>query len=51
MSEQGIKELINLIVGEGGLKVCLVKMFLDPFHQIEAVEIKKRWRVKKNSRV
>ncbi len=27
------KEIIDLVFGEEGLKVALVKMFLDPFHQ------------------
>ncbi|MGB4727223.1 MAG: hypothetical protein WBH86_07445 [Thermogutta sp.] len=28
------KEIIELVFGEEGLKVALIKMFLDPFHQL-----------------
>ena len=33
MDENQKKEIIDLVFGEDGLKVNLVKMFLDPFHQ------------------
>ncbi|MGQ9621514.1 MAG: hypothetical protein ACUVTX_11110 [Bacteroidales bacterium] len=36
MSDQSRKEIIDLIFGDNGLKVGLIKMFLDPFHQKEA---------------
>lgn len=31
--EEQKKEIIDLVFGEGGLKVSLIKMFLDPLHQ------------------
>jgi len=33
MTEKSREEIIDLIFGDNGLKVGLVKMFLDPFHQ------------------
>jgi hypothetical protein len=33
INEKGREEIISLVFGEEGLKVGLVKMFLDPFHQ------------------
>lgn len=36
MSEESRKQIVDLVFGEEGLKVGLVKMFLDPFHQTEA---------------
>jgi hypothetical protein len=33
LSEKQKQEIINFIFGEDGLKVSIVKMFLDPFHQ------------------
>lgn len=35
MSDQSRKEIIDLVFGDDGLKVGLVKMFLDPFQQKE----------------
>ena len=36
LPEQSRNEIINLVFGDDGLKVGLVKMFLDPFQQKEA---------------
>jgi len=36
MNESSKKEVIDYVFGEEGLKVGLVKMFLDPYHQEEA---------------
>ncbi len=36
MTEDNRKQVIDLVFGEEGLKVGLIKMFLDPFHQTEA---------------
>ncbi len=36
MTEDARKEIVDLVFGENGLKVGLIKMFLDPFHQTEA---------------
>lgn len=36
MNEQTREKIIDLVFGDDGLKVGLVKMFLDPFHQTEA---------------
>ncbi|MBN1895434.1 hypothetical protein JW906_13115 [bacterium] len=36
LSGESRREIIDLVFGEEGLKVCLVKMFLDPFHQSES---------------
>jgi O-glycosyl hydrolase len=36
MTEDSRKHIVDLVFGEEGLKVGLVKMFLDPFHQTEA---------------
>jgi hypothetical protein len=33
MNQQKREEIIDMVFGENGLKVSLVKMFLDPFHQ------------------
>ncbi len=33
LKEKDKEQIINLIFGDDGLKVSLVKMFLDPFHQ------------------
>jgi len=33
LSEKARAEIIDLVFGDDGLKVALVKMFLDPFHQ------------------
>ncbi len=33
LKEKDKEQIINLIFGEDGLKVNLIKMFLDPFHQ------------------
>jgi O-glycosyl hydrolase len=35
MTEESRKQIVDLVFGEEGLKVGLVKMFLDPFHQTE----------------
>lgn len=35
MTEKSREQIIDLVFGENGLKVGLVKMFLDPFHQSE----------------
>ncbi|HSJ66379.1 MAG TPA: hypothetical protein VK921_01835 [Anditalea sp.] len=35
LNEADKKEIIDLIFGEDGLKVSLIKMFLDPLHQTE----------------
>lgn len=35
MTEKSRQEIIDLVFGDNGLKVGLVKMFLDPFHQNE----------------
>jgi len=34
LSEEARSEIIDLVFGDEGLKVALVKMFLDPFHQM-----------------
>lgn len=35
LKEEDRQKVIELVFGENGLKVSLVKMFLDPFHQTE----------------
>ena len=35
LNEKQKQEIIDYIFGEGGLKISVVKMFLDPFHQKE----------------
>jgi hypothetical protein len=35
LDEQEKRQIIDLVFGEEGLKVALLKMFLDPLHQVE----------------
>lgn len=35
LKEEDKKKIVDLVFGEDGLKVSIVKMFLDPLHQSE----------------